>query len=205
VGDVKDKPNSPSAEPGYWWPHSQAAFRNMAVVVRFSGDPSAMMTALRNEVHRLNPALAVAQVQLMDRIVAESVAAPRMEFVLVGLFGALAIVLAAIGIYGVIAYTVSQRTAEFGLRMALGAQRSDLMRLILGQGARLAVPGVVAGILLALSLGQAMKSLVYGVRPNDPVTFAAVAGMVLVVALAASYLPARRTAKTDPMHALRAE
>jgi predicted permease len=205
VGDVKDKPNSPGAEPSFWWPHAQAAFGDMAVVLRFSGDPDATMSALRNEVHRLNPALAVAQVQLMDQIVAESVAAPRMEFVLVGLFGALAIVLAAIGIYGVIAYAVSQRTAEFGLRVALGAQRSHLMRLILGQGAWLAVPGVLVGILLALSLGQIMKGLIYGVRPNDPLTFAAVAAMVLVVALAASYVPARRTAKSDPMHALRAE
>ena len=163
------------------------------------------MTALRNEVNKLNPALAVAQVQSMNQIVTESVAAPRMEFVLIGLFGTLAIVLAGIGIYGVIAYAVSQRTAEFGLRMALGAQRSDLMKLILGQGARLALPGVAAGVLLALALGQAMKTFVYGVRPNDPLTIAAVAGMVLLVALAASYVPARRTAKTDPIHALRAE
>ena len=205
VGDVKDKPNSTAAEPGFWWPHAQVAFHDMALVVRFDGDPGAMTTALRDEVHRLNPGLAVAHVQLMDQIVQESVAAPRMEFVLVGLFGALAILLAAIGTYGVIAYAVSQRTTEFGLRMALGAQRGDLMRMVLAQGARLVVPGAIAGVVLALLLGRAMKSLIYGVRPDDPLTFVAVAAMVLVVALVASYVPARRAAKADPMRALRAE
>ena len=205
VGDVKDRPNSPAAEPGFWWPHAQAAFHDMAVVVRFDSDPGAMTTSLRNEVHRLNPGLAIAHVQLMDQIVEESVAAPRMEFVLVGLFGALAILLAAMGTYGVIAYAVSQRTTEFGLRMALGAQRGDLMRMVLAQGARLVVPGAIAGVVLALVLGRAMKSLIYGVRPDDPITFVAVAGLVLVVALVASYVPARRASKADPMRALRAE
>ena len=205
VGDVKDKPNSPSAEPAFWWPHQQAAFHTMAFVVRFDGDPAVMATALRNEVHRLNPGLAVAHEQLMDQIVQESVAAPRMEFVLVGLFGALAIVLATIGTYGVIAYTVSERTTEFGLRMALGAQRRDLLRLVLGQGARLVLPGAVAGLVLALVLGRSLKSLIYGVRANDPLTFAAVTGIVLATALVASYVPARRASKADPMRALRAE
>ncbi|HVT96590.1 MAG TPA: ABC transporter permease, partial [Acidobacteriaceae bacterium] len=158
VGDVKDKPNSVGVEPGFWWPHAQAPYHDMAVAVRFDGDPGAMVTVLRDEVHRLNPGLAVAHVQLMDQIVEESVAAPRMQFILVGLFGALAIVLAGIGTYGVIAYAVSQRTTEFGLRMALGAQRGDLMRMVLGQGARLVIPGAAAGVLLALALGRAMKS-----------------------------------------------
>ena len=205
VGDVKDKPSSPAAEPGFWWPHQQAPFHDMVVVVRCSGDASAMAATLREQVHRLNPSLALAHVQQMDQIVSESVSAPRMEFILVGLFGVLAIVLAAMGTYGVIAYAVSQRTTEFGLRMALGAQRGDLMRMVLGQGARLVLPGAAAGVLLAFALGRAMKSLIYGVRPDDPATFAAVAGIVLLVALAASYLPARRAAKADPMRALRAE
>lgn len=205
VGDVKDKPSSPEAAPAFWWPHLQAPFRDMAVVIRCSGDPAAMATSLRDQVHRLNPSLALAHVQQMDQIVSESVAAPRMEFVLVGLFGMLAIVLAAMGTYGVIAYAVSQRATEFGLRMALGAQRGDLMRLVLTQGARLVLPGAAAGVVLALVLGRAMKSLIYGVRPDDPATFVAVAGIVLAVALAASWLPARRAAKADPMQALRAE
>ena len=205
VGDVKDKPSGPEAAPGFWWPHLQAPFHDMAVVVRSSGDPAAMTASLRDQVQRLNPSLALAHVQQMDQIVSESVAAPRMEFVLIGLFGVLAIVLAAMGTYGVISYAVSQRTAEFGLRMALGAQRGDLMRLVLAQGARLVLPGAAAGVVLALALGRAMKSLIYGVRPDDPVTFSVVAGIVLAVALAASWLPARRAAKADPMQALRTE
>jgi predicted permease len=209
VGDVKDKPSSAGAEPGYWRPHAQAPFHDMAVVVRFGSgvgsDPGAMADALRSEVHRLNPGLAVAHVQLMDEIVAESVATPRMAFVLVGLFAGLAILLAAIGTYGVISYAVSQRGAEFGLRMALGAQRADLVRLVLVHGAKLVIPGALAGVVLALGLGRVMKSLIYGVSPTDPLTFVAVAGLVLLVALVASYLPARRAAGADPMRALRAE
>jgi predicted permease len=205
VGNVKDKPSSPDAQPAYWWPQSQAAYRNLDVVMRFAGDPQAMTQALEGEVHRLNPGLAVADVQLMDAIAAESVATPRMAFVLVGLFAGLAILLAAIGTYGVISYGVSQRTPEFGLRMALGAQRADVMRLVLMQGSMLVVTGAVAGVVLALALGRVMKSLIYGVRPDDPMTFFAVAGIVLAVALVASYLPARRAAKADPMRALRAE
>jgi ABC-type antimicrobial peptide transport system permease subunit len=177
----------------------------MAVVIRCSAEPAAIAASLRDQVHRLNPSLALAHVQQMDQIVRESVAAPRMEFVLVGLFGMLAIVLAAMGTYGVIAYAVSQRTTEFGLRMALGAQRGDLMRLVLAQGARLVLPGAAAGVVLALALGRAMKTLIYGVRPDDPATFFAVAALVLAVALAASWLPARRAAKANPMQALRAE
>jgi predicted permease len=208
VGDVKDKPSSAGAEPGYWWPHAQAPFHDMAVVVRFGSglsNPGVMTDALRNEVHRLNPGLALAHVQLMNEIVEESVATPRMAFVLVGLFGGLAILLAAIGTYGVISYAVSQRTAEFGLRMALGAQRGDLLRLVLGQGARLVIPGAILGVVLALGLGRAMKSLIYGVSPADPLTFVAVAGLVQLVALVASYFPARRAAGADPIRALRSE
>jgi len=215
VGDVKDKPGSVGAEPGFWWPHQQAQFRTMAVVARFGpgaglgpglgSDPRAMTDALRNEVHRLNPGLALAHVQLMDEIVEESVATPRMAFLLVGLFGGLAILLAGIGTYGVISYAVSQRTAEFGLRMALGAQRADLLRLVLGQGARLVIPGALLGLGLALGLGRVMESLIYGVSPADPLTFVSVAGLVLLVALVASYFPARRAAGADPMRALRSE
>jgi ABC-type antimicrobial peptide transport system permease subunit len=163
------------------------------------------MDAVRNEVHRLNPGLAVAHEQLMDEIVQESVATPRMVFVLVGLFAALAIVLAAIGTYGVISYTVSQRTSEFGLRLALGAQRLDLLRMVLAQGAGLVLTGTLAGLVLALALARILKSMIYGVSPADPLTFASVGLLVLVVALVASYLPARRAAGSNPMRALRAE
>jgi predicted permease len=205
VGDVKDKPGSPGAEPGFWWPHQQVPFRDMALVVRSSSDPQVLSDAVRNAVHHLDPSLAVAHMQLMDQIVEESVATPRMAFILVGLFAGLAILLAAIGIYGVISYTVSQRTSEFGLRLALGAQRLDLLRLVLAQGAGLVFTGTVAGLCLALLLARILKSLIYNVSPADPLTFAAVAIFVVGVAFLASWFPARKAAKSDPMTALRAE
>jgi predicted permease len=205
VGDVKDQPNSPGAEPALWWPESQVQQSDMSLAIRTRSDPKQALDELRGAVRQLNPALAVADVKLMDSVVDTSVATPRFAFVLVGLFAGLAILLAAIGAYGVIAYTVSQRTQEFGLRVALGAQRADLLRMVLAQSARLALPGTILGILLALSLGRVMQSLIYGVSPADPVILLAVAVLVLTVALIASYLPAWRATKADPMTALRTE
>jgi ABC-type antimicrobial peptide transport system permease subunit len=123
----------------------------------------------------------------------------------VGLFGGLAIVLAAIGTYGVIAYSVSQRTAEFGLRMALGAQRFDVLRLVLVQAGKLVLAGTAAGILLALILAQGLKSLIYQVSPADPLTFVVIAISVVMIAVLAGYIPARKATRADPMIALRAE
>jgi predicted permease len=205
VGDVKDKPNSPGAEPAFWWSELQRVDPDMLIVIRTYGDPESLPGTLRNEVHKLDPALAVADVQLMDKIVDSSVSTPRFAFVLVGLFAGLAIVLAAVGVYGVIAYTVSQRTQEFGLRLALGAQRGDLVRLVLRQSARLVVPGAILGVLLTLGLGRVMGSLIYGVSPADPMILGSVALLVLFVGLIASYRPARRAIKADPMAMLRAE
>ena len=206
VGDVKDQPNSPAAEPAYWFPVLQAYWSSdISVVMRAKADPRLLADALRNEVHRLDPALAVADVQLIDRIVRSSVATPRFAFALVGLFAGLAIVLAGIGTYGVISYSVSQRTPELGIRMALGAKRTDVMNLVLSHAARLAVMGTALGVLAAFALARLLKSLVFEVSTADPATFAAVAGMVIVVALLAGYIPALRATATDPVNALRAE
>jgi ABC-type antimicrobial peptide transport system permease subunit len=173
--------------------------------MRAKADPRLLSDALRNEVHRLDPALAVADVQLMDRIVDSSVSTPRFAFALVGLFAGLAIVLAGIGTYGVISYSVSQRTPELGIRMALGAKRTDVMNLVLSHAARLAVMGTALGVLAAFVLARLLKSLVFEVSTADPATFAAVAGMVILVALLAGYIPALRATATDPVNALRAE
>jgi predicted permease len=205
VGDVKDQPNSPQAEPGFWWPELLAAEPDMSVVMRSSSNPDLLADALRNEVRRLNPALAVADIQVMDRIVDTSVSTPRFAFVLVGMFAGLAILLAAIGTYGVIAYSVSQRTAEFGLRMALGAQQGDVLRLVLVQAVRLALAGTVIGIVVSLVLARVLKTLIFNVSPTDPATYALVGASVLLVALVACYIPARRATLADPMNALRAE
>lgn len=205
VGDVKDQPNSPGAEPAFWWSALQRFDSDMLIVIRTYGDPALLPDALRDEVHKLDPALAVADMKLMDKIVDTSVSTPRFAFVLVGVFAGLAIVLAAVGVYGVIAYTVSQRTQEFGLRLALGAQRGDLVRLVLGQSARLVAPGAILGVLLTLGLGRVVRSLIYGVSPADPMILGSVALLVLFVGLIASYRPARRATKADPMAMLRAE
>jgi predicted permease len=205
VGDIKDQPNSPSAENAFWWSEFQAPEHDMSIVIRTHGDPRQVADGLREAVHRLDPALAVADVKLMASVVDSSVSAPRFTFALVGLFAGLAILLAAIGAYGVIAYTVSQRTPEFGLRVALGAQRIDLLRMVLAQSAKLAVPGTILGVLLALSLGRVMRNLIYGVNPADPVIFSSVVLLVLTVALIASYVPATRASRSDPMVTLRAE
>jgi predicted permease len=207
VGDVKDQPNSPGAAPAFWWPFLQTGYGapNLLLAVRTESDPQLLVGAIRNQVARLDPALAVADVQTMDKIVTASVATPRFAFILVGLFGGLAILLAAIGTYGVIAYSVSQRTPEFGLRMALGARQFDVLRLVLLQAGKLILSGTVIGVLLALMLARALKSLIFDVSPADPLTFTAIGFAVIVVAIVACYLPARKATKADPMIALRAE
>ena len=205
VGDVKDQPNSAAAEPAFWWSEYEAAESDMSIAIRTQSDPRQVVDGLRAAVHRLDPELAVADVKLMDNIADASVSTPRFTFVLVGLFAGLAILLAGIGAYGVIAYTVTQRTPEFGLRIALGAQRTDLLRMVLAQSAKLAIPGTIIGVVLALSLGRVVRTLVYGVSPTDPVVLTTVVLLVLAVALLASYIPARRAAQADPMATLRAE
>jgi predicted permease len=206
VGDVKDQPNSPAAEPAFWWPELQSGFTSdMSVVIRARGGPRLLADAFRNEVHRIDPALAVADVKLMDSIVDSSVSTPRFAFALVGLFAGLAIVLAGIGTYGVISYSVSQRTPELGIRMALGAARSNVMSLVLSHAARLAGLGTALGVVAAFALSRLLKSLIFDVSPADPATFASVAAIVILVALLAGYVPALRATATDPMTALRAE
>lgn len=206
VGDVKDQPNSPTAGSAFWFPVLQNVWtRDMSVAMRGRGDPRMLADALRNQVQRLDPNLAVADVQVMDRIVDASVATPRFAFVLVGLFAGLAILLAAIGTYGVISYSVSQRTAEFGLRMALGAQQVDVLRLVLKHAAMLTMAGTAIGIVASLAFARELRSMVYNVSPTDPATYVAVGAMVIVVAFIACYVPARRATHADPMDALRAE
>jgi len=205
VGDVKDQPNSPGAEPAFWWSSLQQPNPNMSLVVRANTDPQLLVDAVRKEVKRLDPALAVADLKLLDQIVDTSVATPRFAFVLVGLFAGLAILLAVIGTYGVISYSVSQRSSEFGLRMALGAQRWDVLRLVLTQAVKLVLAGTALGVILALALARLLRSLIYDVSPSDPLTFTAVGFMVIIVAMLACYIPAQRATETDPMIALRAE
>jgi len=174
-------------------------------VVRASGDPASLAPAIQSEVSALDKNVTVSQVQTMDQVVEDSTAQPRFYLLLLGTFAAVALVLAAVGIYGVMSYSVSRRTHEIGIRMALGAERRDVLRLVVGQGMILAVLGAGVGLIAALGLTRLMSSLLYGVQPDDPTTFLAVTLVLCLVALAANYIPARRATNIDPMVALRYE
>ena len=177
----------------------------MDVVVRTDGDPAAMTDNMRRLVTSMDPKQPIGAVQTMDEAVAESIAPQRFSTVLLGLFGSVALLLAAIGIYGVTAYSVSQRTREIGIRMALGAQARDVMCMVLGQGSRLVLVGVGLGLAGSLLATRALASQLYGVRATDPVTFAGIALLLGGMALLATYLPARRATRVDPVVALRSE
>ena len=164
-----------------------------------------MLQTIRQKVHDLDPELPLATVRTMDEWVSSSAMQPRLSALIVGVFAAMAVLIAAIGIYGVLAYSVTQRTREIGLRIALGARREGVVRLIVKEGMTVAAIGIGTGLVGASGLGRAVNSLVYGLAPRDPLTFAGVAAMLAFVALAASVLPARRAARVDPIVALREE
>jgi len=199
---VKEKFYVPSAQ----FPVSTGfAARNMTLVVRAAGDPMALVGPIRARVRRLDPNLPIASVRPMTEVVDSSLATPRLTGSLLALFAGLAIVLAAIGVSGVLAYLVSRRRREIGIRMALGASRTNVLGLVIGRGLIYASAGIAAGVLAALFLTRLMEGLLYGVTPRDPITFAAVALLLLGIAVAASAVPAVRAARVDPLQALRSE
>jgi predicted permease len=174
-------------------------------IVRSARDPGSLATAIRREVWSVDKELPLYDIRTMDDIVASSVAQRRFAVLLLASFAGLALMLAAIGLYGVLSYSVTERTREMGLRMALGARPTDLLRLVVGQGVRLAAIGVGAGLLASLVLTRLMSNLLFNVNPLDPITFLVVASVLLVVAFLATYIPAHRAASVDPMVALRYE
>jgi ABC-type antimicrobial peptide transport system permease subunit len=177
----------------------------MAFVVRTTGDPYALVPSICAAVARLDPLQPVAGLRTMDEHLSRSIARPRFMSTLTTAFGALALVLAAIGIYGSMAHTVTQRTREIAIRSALGARRGALMRLVLGKGLALAAAGVTIGIVAALLVTRLLAGLLFGVVASDPSTYATVALLLVFVTLAASFIPARRATSIDPTQALRAE
>ncbi|MHB8503948.1 MAG: ABC transporter permease [Candidatus Acidiferrales bacterium] len=177
----------------------------VAVVLRTEGDPTAVMGSVRRAIGEIDPREVVYNVQTMDEVVSNSFAARRLSMILLGVFAALALALACVGIYGVISYLAGQRTHEIGVRVALGAQSGDVLRLVIGQGARMALIGVAIGIGAALGLTRLMANQLFGVSAHDPLTFAGVAMLLLFVAVGACYIPARRAMRVDPMIALRHE
>ncbi|HTV58165.1 MAG TPA: ABC transporter permease [Verrucomicrobiae bacterium] len=179
--------------------------RGGVFVARTEGSPEIEMGAIRKAIGKVNSQIVTYETETMDQIISDSMAARRFSMILLGIFAALALALSCVGIYGVISYLAGQRTHEIGIRMAIGAQRSDVLRLILGQGAKMALIGVGAGLAGSLALTRLMARMLFGVSPYDPLTFFGVACLLVLVALAACYIPARRAMRVDPMVALRYE
>ncbi len=208
VGIVRDtRHEALSAEPysQMYAVHTQAPRRSLALVVRTSGDPMSLVSAIRSRIADMDRDLPLSNMRTMDQILSESILRPRFNMLLITIFAVVAMVLASVGIYGVISYSVSQRTHEIGVRIALGAQPRDIFKMVVGQGLKLAVTGVGAGLVAAFALTRVMVSLLYGVEATDPVTFAAIAAALTSIVIMASYIPARRATKVDPMISLRYE
>jgi putative ABC transport system permease protein len=183
----------------------QNPFPNMSLVIRSSVEPESLGASVRQIVNEVNKTVPVSNVQTMDHVVSQSITQPRFNLFLLGLFSTVALLLSAAGIYGVTAYTVSQRTNELGIRIALGAQVSDVLKMILGQGMLVIGIGLVIGLLASVALMRLLRSLLFGVGVYDPLTFVVITGVLLFVALLACYVPARRATKVDPLRALRYE
>jgi len=205
VGDVRHRRLWRAPDPECYAPYDQVAIGGMTVVVRAPGDPQPLISMLRKAVSAQDAELPLYNVRTLQDYVSGSVAQRRFTALLLGIFAAVALLLAAVGLYGVMSYGVAQRTHEIGVRVALGAASSDVLRLVVGQGLRLALLGVTLGWLAALGASQFLSGMLYGVAGNDPATFGAVAAVFVAVALAACYVPARRAANVDPLVALRHE
>jgi putative ABC transport system permease protein len=186
-------------------PYTWSPSRSMTLMVRTAVDPLSLVRAIRDAVHALDPAIPLYQVRTMEQAVADATATRRFAMLLQSLFALVALSLAAVGLYGVLAFTVARRTAEIGIRMALGAERSTVRRMVVGQGMGLVAIAVALGVGGALVGGRLLGSLLFGISPRDPATYAIVAGVLLAVALLACWIPARRAARIDPMEALRHE
>jgi len=205
VGAVRDTGIDQQPRPTIYFPYLQTGDQTMSLVVRTDSQPGAILPSIKNVIRAVDKDQPVFNIKTMDEIISGVVSAQRLAFILLATFALLALTLAAVGIYGVTSYSVSQRTHEIGILMALGARESDVLRLVLGQGLTLGLSGVGLGAAAALALTRFLASMLYGIRPTDPVTFVGVSALLATVAIVASYIPARRASKVDPMEALRYE
>ena len=205
VGDIRHNGLAADSWREMYVNQYQAPTAGMNLVVRAANDPTRLTAAIKSEAHQLDKDVPVYNVQTMDKLVSESVAQPRFRTLLLAVFAAIAMTLAAVGIYGVMSYYVTQRTHEIGIRMALGASSMDVMRMVVGQGMALAAAGVGMGLVGAFLLSKLMTSLLYQISASDPATFAIISATLAAVAFLASYVPARRATKVDPLVALRYE
>jgi putative ABC transport system permease protein len=206
VGDVRNFTLDEPPEPAMYWPVAQIRTTpSLAIVVRTQNDPDAFAPAVRDAIAEIDQAQPIYDMQSLDQLVAKSLDQRRFTLTLMLLFGVIALVLSAIGIYGVMAFAVTQRTQEIGIRMALGASAIDVLKMVVGSGMFLAVIGVAVGLIGAFAVTRLMASLLFGVSPTDLMTFGFVTAGLLLVAFLACYIPARRATKVDPLVALRYE
>jgi putative ABC transport system permease protein len=202
VGTIRHRGLDDEGKPEYYLPHAQQASRGMVLAVRSKQDPRSLTSAIRAEIRRMDPDLPAANVRTLEQIASDSIAPRRLSVVLLGVFAAVALVLASVGIYGVMSFLVVQRTHEIGVRMALGAQRRDVLLLVLGRAARLVLAGTAIGLILAIFSSRSLGAMLYNVRAFDLPTFGLVTFTLAVVALLASYIPAVRATRANPMIAL---
>jgi putative ABC transport system permease protein len=205
VGDVKYSGLNAPEEPAFYLAARQQPFTRRYVVIRTAADSQSALGSVRRALSALDRDLPVSRLYTLEDLMAESIAAPRFRTTLVTIFAVVGLMLAAIGIYGVMAYTVSERARELGVRVALGATRGDVMRIVLVEAFALAATGVVLGLAGALAATRLMAALLFGVTATDASTFVSIAGLLMVTALAGSYVPARRATRVDPMVTLRSE
>lgn len=205
VGDVRYGGFTEDYIPEFFLAHKESSWSNMIIAIRTQGDPERIATAVRAAVAELDPNLPLINVETMESFIEESIWMNQFNTTLFGVLAVMALILATIGVYGVINYSVTQRTHEIGIRMALGAQSSDVRSLVVRQGLKLAFWGILIGIPISFGLTRLMASLLFGISPSDPITFGGIALTMAIVAVLASYIPARKATKVDPMIALRYE
>jgi putative ABC transport system permease protein len=206
VADVKNAAIDKPAGTELYIPYRQGfGMRNASLILKTTRDPESLASPARAEVRAVDAALPVSQVRTMDQVIGVTEARPRFLTLILTLFSCVALGLAAVGLYGVISYSVARRTTEIGIRIAMGAEAKDVLRMVVGQGAAMGLAGVVLGLAGAIGLTRFIKGLLFGIDSLDPATFASMAALLLAVTLLACYVPARRATKVDPMVALRYE
>jgi putative ABC transport system permease protein len=203
VSDERFRGLAEEADPATYFPHAQFPMNEMYVLVRTVNDPALLQDVLREEIWAIDRDIAIEAIPTMEDIVGDLTAVPRFNVQLIGLFALVALLLAAIGIYGVLAQIVTQRTPEIGIRLALGADKATVLRMVVGQGLKLSLLGAGLGLVLATIATRVLETQLYQVPVRDPVVFGTVAALLLLIAVLASYLPGRRASRVDPIVALK--
>ena len=205
VGDTRETSLDRDPNSAIYWPLARESYQFMTFIIRGAIDPTQLVASVQREIRAIDPDQPVADVRTLDQVVAKSIARPRFDMMLLGIFAAVALVLASVGLYGVMNYSATQRTQEIGIRMALGAKPGDILRLVVGHGMKLTVAGIVIGVIASLALTRVMTNLLFGVTATDLPTFLGVSALLTAVALLANYIPARRATRVNPVTALRYE